>query len=275
MRGAVSSKELRDPAAVERRRHHEEAQIRPQMGAGIESQSEAEIGVERALMKFIEENRGNAFEPRIIEDHAGEDALRHDLDAGLGRDARHEPHAQSDRLAEAFAEHIGHTFGRGAGGEPPRFEEHDFALGRPWLIDKREGDARGLAGAGRRRQNRPCAGRERGTDLRQDGIDRQLGYGAMHAAQMAVHAPRGKGASPVGQRACGASTAGRSLGSLGIGPCGKGSGRQRRGKAPLFLARRKRYMRAALTKIKEGDAQVSDPSVRRSAGQVESGLCAG
>ena len=52
----------RDARAVERRRHGDEAQIVAQSRLRVERQREAEIGVERALVIFVEEHAGDALE---------------------------------------------------------------------------------------------------------------------------------------------------------------------------------------------------------------------
>ena len=49
-----------DPRAVERRRHHEDAQILAQAGLRVARQRQAEIGIERALVEFVEQHGGDA-----------------------------------------------------------------------------------------------------------------------------------------------------------------------------------------------------------------------
>ena len=73
----------RDARAVERRRHDEQAQVLPQRALRVERQREAEIGVERALVKLVEQHAGDAGKLGIIENHAREHALGDDFDAGL------------------------------------------------------------------------------------------------------------------------------------------------------------------------------------------------
>ena len=64
------AEQLRHPRAVERRRHHQNAQILAQTRLRVARQRQAEIGIERALVKFVEQHRGDAVERRIVEDHA-------------------------------------------------------------------------------------------------------------------------------------------------------------------------------------------------------------
>ena len=70
---------------------------------------------------------GDAVEHRIVEHQPGEDALGDDLDAGLPRDFRAEPHPQAHRFADALAERLGHALGGGARRQPARFEHQDAA----------------------------------------------------------------------------------------------------------------------------------------------------
>ena len=60
----ASPSSLGDPRAVERRRHHQDAQILAQALLGVARQRKAEIGIERALVEFVEQHRGDAVESR-------------------------------------------------------------------------------------------------------------------------------------------------------------------------------------------------------------------
>ena len=80
--GSISEK-LRDPRAVERGRHRQDAQVFPQAALAVERKRKPEIGIERALVELVEQHRADARKLGIIEDHAGKDALGDDLDARL------------------------------------------------------------------------------------------------------------------------------------------------------------------------------------------------
>ena len=98
------AQKLADPRAVERRRHHHQAEIVAQVLLHVARQRQAEIGVERALVEFVEQHRGDAVERRIVEDQPREDAFGHHLDPRLARHLRAEPNAQAHRLADALAD---------------------------------------------------------------------------------------------------------------------------------------------------------------------------
>ena len=80
------AEKLGDAGAVDGCRHDEELEVLAQALLGVARQGEPEIGVERALVKLVEQHRGNAAERRIVENEPREDALGDDFDAGLARD---------------------------------------------------------------------------------------------------------------------------------------------------------------------------------------------
>src|SRR5204863_1549081 len=94
---------------------------------GVARKRETEIGVERALVEFVEQDGGNALQFRIVEDQPRENAFGHDLDPGLRRYLRTEAYAQADRLAHTPAERSGHAIGGGARRDPTRLQHEDLA----------------------------------------------------------------------------------------------------------------------------------------------------
>ena len=65
-----AAEKLRHPRAVERRRHDQDFQVLAQTLLRIARQREAEIGIERALVEFVEQHRGDAGQFRIVENRA-------------------------------------------------------------------------------------------------------------------------------------------------------------------------------------------------------------
>ena len=61
------AKQFRHARAVERRRHHQDAQILAQAGLRVARQSEPKIGVQRTLMKLVEQHGGDTGQFGIIE----------------------------------------------------------------------------------------------------------------------------------------------------------------------------------------------------------------
>ena len=113
-------------------------------------------------MEFVEQERRDPVERRIVEDHAREDALGDKLDAGAARHLGTEAHAIADGLAHGLAQLIRHARSSGAGGQPARLQHDDFLAGGPRLASQDQRHARGLAGARRRHQYRGVVGQESG-----------------------------------------------------------------------------------------------------------------
>ena len=88
---------------VERRRHHEQLEIRRQVIARIERQRQPQVRLQAALVKLIEDHCSHAFERRIALQHAREHAFRDHFDARGARDARVEPHAIAQRCRRRFS----------------------------------------------------------------------------------------------------------------------------------------------------------------------------
>ncbi len=162
-----------DARAVERCGHHQDAQILAEAQLRIARQREAEIGVERAFVEFVEQDGRNAGELGVIEDLARKNAFRHHLDAGRARYFRAEADAIADGLARALAERLGHAIGAGARRDAPRLQHDDlFAFG-PGRIQQRQRHPRGLAGAGRRHQHGGGMRLQRAREVVEHGIDRE------------------------------------------------------------------------------------------------------
>ena len=66
----------------------------------IPGKRQAQIGIERALMKFIEQHGGDAVERGIVEGEAREHALGNHLDARALADLGAEAHAQAYRFTD-------------------------------------------------------------------------------------------------------------------------------------------------------------------------------
>jgi hypothetical protein len=147
-------------------------------------------------MEFVEQDGGDAFEHRVVENEPGEYALGDDLDPRARRHFRAEAHAQAHGLADLFAQRFGHAFGGGARRQPPRFQHQDAPAflrggrtGRPLrprflcpsFLRQHERHARGLACARRGHQHDGIARAQSRREFRQGRIDRQR-RGEVHGA---------------------------------------------------------------------------------------------
>ena len=78
-------------------------------------------------------------------DHAGEDALGDDFDAGCGTDAAVTSNAVANGLSQLFAKALGHALCGGAGSQAAWLEHKDFSITQPGLKNG-QGHDRGFPG---------------------------------------------------------------------------------------------------------------------------------
>jgi hypothetical protein len=79
-------------------------------------------------VKFVEQHRGNAFEGRVVDHKARENAFGDHLDPRSLRDPRAEPHAQTDSVTDLLAKGHRHAGGGGARCEPAWLQDEDLLI---------------------------------------------------------------------------------------------------------------------------------------------------
>ena len=145
----------------------------------VARQSQSKIGIERTLVKFVEQHCGDTLKHGIFDNAPGENTFGDDFDPGLARDFRAEAHPQADGFADPFAEIVRHALGGGARGEPPRLEHQDTARPvrrlRPLFRREHERHPRRFAGAGWRHQDGGIIGAQCRGEFRQCGVNWQRG----------------------------------------------------------------------------------------------------
>ena len=162
---------------VERGRHHQDFQVFAQRLLAVETKRQRQVGVQMALVEFVKNDEPGIFQFRVGLQTAREDALGEHFDAGFRRHLAVEADAVADGLSRRLAEQVRHASASGARRQPPRFEHQNGTAGDPWLVQQREGNVGGLAGAGWRLQHH---GRMRGEGLAQLGqgiVNRQPVHG--------------------------------------------------------------------------------------------------
>ena len=172
--------------------HGDEKQIVPQGTRDFEAKREAKIGVERAFVKFVKDHRADARQIRIVLQHAGQDPLGDDLNAGVFRHRRSAAHPKTDGLASLFAKAFGHARSGGAGGKAARLQHQDAALGQA-SVEHRQRHARRLARTGGRLQHHAAGLAQGGDHVRQDGVDGQGEISVGHGAVIGQSRRRAKG----------------------------------------------------------------------------------
>jgi hypothetical protein len=163
----------RERCAIERGRHDEQAQVRPQVTPALERERQAEVALQVALVELVEDHARDSFERGIVLQHAGQDALGDDLEAGRGACTGLEPGAEADSLAGTLAERVRHALRDCARGDPARLEHHDPSVSPPGGIEQRERNDRALPGPRGRFQHDGASGRECSAQFRQRFEDGQ------------------------------------------------------------------------------------------------------
>src|SRR5690606_24373477 len=128
------AEQARNARTVDGCGHGNEPQILAQATLRIEREREAEIGIERALMKLVEQDGRNTLELRVVEDQTREHAFGHHLDPRLARDLGAEADADADSLPDLLSQRRSHAGGGGAGGEPPWLKHEDTPATDPRLV---------------------------------------------------------------------------------------------------------------------------------------------
>jgi hypothetical protein len=171
--------EQRDqPRGVGRGRHRQQAEFRPQGALQVKAKSQRQIGLQRAFVHLVEDNRRDAIQAGIGLQTANEQAFRHHFDAGAGGHGGIEAGAVADGFAHGLTQQRGHAGGGGAGGQAARFQHEDAAVAAPGGREQRQRHQRGFASTWRRHQHRVAPGFQRGGERRQrlgDGEVGQLG----------------------------------------------------------------------------------------------------
>ena len=110
---------------VDRRRHDDNPEIFTQPGLGIKGKRKSKIRIERAFVKLVKQNRADAFQGGIINDHPGEDAFGDNFDACRRPDVSCKTRPHADSLADLFANQIGHTMRSSTRRKTPRLKNEN------------------------------------------------------------------------------------------------------------------------------------------------------
>ena len=178
-----------DARGIEGGRHDEDLEIVAKAALDVEREGEAEIGVERAFVEFVEDDEAGAGELRILLQAARQDALGDDLDPRPGRDAALEAHGVAHRAAHLLAQRLRHAMRGVARCKAAGLQHDDLLALEPWRIDELQGHPRGLAGTrlGHEQGRRPRG--EGVRELRNDEVDGEV-HGRINsagAAGMSTH----------------------------------------------------------------------------------------
>jgi len=155
--------------------HHQQPQILAQHLLAFDRQGEAEIAVQMPLMRFVEQHGRNPGQFGITEYLRDEDGLRHHQDARFPRSPAVQPGEITHRLARLFPQQFGHPLGGVARCHPARGKQDDGALA-PLFPQQGGRDRSRLARARRSDQHGRAALPQGGEQVRQHGIDGEIGH---------------------------------------------------------------------------------------------------
>ncbi len=145
----------RQPRAFQRGGHEQQLErFIAQQNARIEGQRQGQIGVQAALVKFVEDHQTHAFKGWIVLQATRKDAFGDDFDAGVRPDLAVQPDAIADGFANLLAQLAGQALSRRTGRQPARFEHDDRLPAEPWLVQQGQRHSGGLAGTGRSFEHR-------------------------------------------------------------------------------------------------------------------------
>ncbi|CAH0326224.1 hypothetical protein SRABI111_06083 [Pseudomonas carnis] len=121
--------------------------------ASVEAQGQRQVGVEAALVEFVEDQQAHAVQRRIVLQAAGEDTFGDNLDARVGADFAVQANAVAHGLTDLFTQFTGQPLGSSTGSQAPGFEHQDGLPGKPGLMQQSQGHAGGFTGSGGRFQH--------------------------------------------------------------------------------------------------------------------------
>ena len=156
---------------VERCRHRNQAQVRPQTTLCVKRERQAEITVEAPFMNLIKQNGGNPGKVGVSLNPVAEDAFGEDKDARRSRLLAVHPRRIANGPPHRLPRQFRHAFSRCARGKAAGGEEQDLPFA-PRLFQQRGGDSGGLASSGRGDEDGVGCSSERGQQFRQNCINR-------------------------------------------------------------------------------------------------------
>lgn len=164
-------------AARQRGGHDDELEIGPLRFLEIERAGEREIAEQVPLVKFVEEDRGDAAQCRIGQHAAEEDALGDVEDARGGAGDVIEADLVTDFLAQMRAALVGDAAGEHACSEASRLENDHEAITRETGVEEHLRNLRRFARAGGRAQDEAVRAGEAGDQIVADRVNGQRRVG--------------------------------------------------------------------------------------------------
>ncbi|MNC24087.1 hypothetical protein D3C75_721290 [compost metagenome] len=145
--------------------HNEQLEIVTQPLLALDGEGQGGIGVQAALVEFVEDHQGDAGQLGVLLQHPGQHPLGHYLEPGRGTGATLAPHPQPDALPHLLSE-LARQKARDVARREAAGLQHDDAAGQPVSAHQLQGQQGRLA--------RPRGGLQYHAGVAVDGI-KQLG----------------------------------------------------------------------------------------------------
>ena len=107
-------------------RHDQDTEVGAHNLLGFACKGKCNIRSEVSLVKFVEDNQTDAFQCRVLHQHACQDAFREHFDAGVVRYLCLESHPIADGSTHGFAEQGRHAFGNLSGCQTSGLQHQDL-----------------------------------------------------------------------------------------------------------------------------------------------------
>jgi hypothetical protein len=132
---------------VDRGRRDDQLQVRP-AGQELPQIAQQEVDVEASLVGLVDDDRVVLLEQSIALCFGQQDAVGHELDAGVGAGAVAKANLESHGLADGCFQLLGDACGHGSRCDPPRLRVADHPARTPAEFQADLGQLGGLARAG-------------------------------------------------------------------------------------------------------------------------------
>ena len=120
-----------DRAGIERGRHHDHLQVRPNRLPHAADHGQGQVAIETPLVKLVEDDHHGRLEERIVLKHPQQDPFGDHLDPRCRPHAAVESHLVADLVPQSPAPLCRHPSGTGPHRHPPGLQNHDCPLRRP------------------------------------------------------------------------------------------------------------------------------------------------
>ncbi len=141
-----------DRRRIECGRHDQQLEIGAHVGLQATGNRQRQIGVECALVEFVEHDHADLLQQRIVVQHTNQQALGQHEDACVAASLSLKTDLIADLAPQGCPAFIGHPPRGGTSGETARLQHENLSLASQSGVQQRRWNAGRLAGPGRARR---------------------------------------------------------------------------------------------------------------------------